>query len=107
MDVKCATQVKRINIFYDVCDGTYCLSQDRSFNSMDSLLNYHTNHPPRIKRKGKVFGEPLSLKKPLVVATDHLGTEANVSEQGLTNYVRNSLSNSELKYQFSKKVKFN
>ena len=55
MDVKCATHVKRINIFYDVHDGTYCLGQDRSFNSMDSLLNYYTNHPPRIKRKGKVL----------------------------------------------------
>ena len=104
MDVKCTTHVKRINIFYDVCDGTYCLSQDRSFNSMDSLLNYYTSHPPHIKRKGKVLGGQLSLKKPLVIATDRLRTEANVSEQGLTNYFRSSCL---ILNNFSKIVKFN
>ena len=85
MDVKCATHVKRINIFYD---GTYCINQDRSFNSMDSLLNYYTNHPPRIKRIETAFRGSLSLKKPLLVPssdeTDHL---TNISDQGQPSYL--------------------
>ena len=99
MDVKCARHVKRINIYYD---DTYYINQDRSFNSIDILLNYYTNHPPRIKRKGRVFSGSLLLKKPLVVPscveTDHLANETNISDQGQPSYLRKPLYDSELKY---------
>ena len=97
MDVKLATDVKRINIFYDAIDGTYCINQDRSFDSMDSLLNYYTNHPPRIKRKG-IFSGSLSVKKPLLVPScvemDHLANKANISDQGQSSYLRKPLCDS-------------